>query len=90
VESTLRESGSGKLGEFELCEIVSMLNYYASAEKNSRNLVDVEVKEGEEEKKDSSVLAHELLLFVEKLINFLIDAKIKYEKRPSKYHFVEK
>lgn len=77
VEDTLRESGSGKFGEIELCEIVAMLVHFSSASKTSRNTVETDG-----EKKDMSELAHSLLLFVEKLITFLIEAKTKFEQSP--------
>lgn len=77
VEDTLRESGSGKFGEIQLCEIVAMLVHFSSASKTQRNTVDTDG-----EKKDISELAHALLLFVEQLITFLMDAKARFEQSP--------
>jgi hypothetical protein len=77
VENTLRESGSGKFGEIQLCEIVAMLVHFSSASKTHRNTVDTDV-----EKKDISELAHALLLFVEQLITFLMEAKTRFEQSP--------
>ena len=88
VEDVLRDSGSGKFGEIEMCEMVVMLNTFAAAEKNSRNLVDlvhgedVDLVHGEDEKVDISILAHDLLVFVEKLICFLISEKLQFENGP--------
>jgi len=81
IEDILRASGSGKFGEIELCEMVVMLNNYAGSDKNSRNLVDLKGKmEGEhDEQADISVIAHDLLLFVEKLVNFLVCEKEKFQ-----------
>jgi hypothetical protein len=77
VEDTLRESGSGKFGEIQLCEIVAMLVHFSSASKTQRNTVDTDG-----EKKDISELAHALLLFVEQLITFLMEAKARFEQSP--------
>ena len=74
VEDTLRESGSGKFGEFELAEMVVMLQFYASAAKTG---------ETDPEKKDISECAHELLLFIETLMHFLITNKIGFERAKS-------
>jgi Rad3-related DNA helicase len=71
VEDSLRESGSGSFGEFELCELMIMLQIRSRGEKRrTRN------GEGEE---DVRVLAHELLLFVEKLVLFMRESRIKFE-----------
>jgi hypothetical protein len=77
VEDTLRESGSGKFGEIQLCEIVAMLVHFSSASKTHRNTVDTDG-----EKKDISELAHALLLFVEQLVTFLMEAKTRFEQSP--------
>ena len=80
VEDTLRESGSGKFGEIELCEIVAMLVDFSSASKTSRNTVETDG-----EKRDVSEIAHSLLLFVEHLIVFLMEAKTKFEQSPGRF-----
>jgi len=41
VEDTLRESGSCKLGEFELCELLLVMSNYSSMEKHHANLIKV-------------------------------------------------
>jgi len=77
VEDTLRESGSGKFGEIELCEMMEMLLTFAGASRTHRNTVDTE--EGEMNVGD---IAHALLLFVEQLITFLMEAKTRFEQNP--------
>lgn len=83
VEDTLRESGSGKFGEFELMEILCMLSEFSSAERGKNNLVDIKGDDKEEEEtKDISDLAHDLLLFVEKLLKHIMDSKLSFERNP--------
>jgi Rad3-related DNA helicase len=82
VEDTLREGGSGKYSEFEMCEIVVMLSHFSSAQRGKFNQVELSDGNGEGETKDVSDIAHELLLFMEKLITFLIEAKIRFEQNP--------
>mmetsp|Transcript_11480 Transcript_11480/g.20851 ORF Transcript_11480/g.20851 Transcript_11480/m.20851 type:complete len:491 (+) Transcript_11480:487-1959(+) len=77
VEDTLRESGGGKFGEIELAELVEMLLTFAGASKTQRNTI--ETQEGEMNIGD---VAHALLLFVEKLITFLMEAKTRFEQNP--------
>ena len=71
IEDTLRESGSGKFGEFELCELMVMLEY------QSRTGAPRQSYEGEE---DLSEVTHELLTFVEKIVKFMRAARVKFEK----------
>lgn len=75
VEDTIRESGSGKFGEFELAEMVIMLQHYSSA---AAKVADDDPMNPP--KKDISECAHELLLFVEALMYFLIDNKAIFEQ----------
>ena len=72
-EDTLRDSGSGKFGEFELCELMIMLEYQSRAGGSRPS------RDGEE---DLSQIAHELLIFVEKIVKFMKQARIKFEKNP--------
>ena len=81
VEDVLRDSGSGKFGEIELCEMIVMLSFFASADKNSGNIVDRSIESGIE-KVDVNIMAHDLLLFVEKLVHFLVTEKIQFEQSP--------
>lgn len=80
VEDTLRESGSGKFGEIEMCEMVEMLVNFAGASKTQRNIV--ETAEGEMNVGD---IAHALLLFVEQLVTFLMEAKTRFEQNPGEF-----
>lgn len=41
VEGTLREAGSLKVGEFELCDLIVMLGEHAVTEKSTSNLMDI-------------------------------------------------
>jgi len=76
VEDTLRSSGSIKIGEFELCEILCMLSDYATKAKSSNNTVKVGLLD---EEVDISVVTHEILLMVESLIEHLRDSRMKFE-----------
>ena len=75
LEDTLRESGSGKFGEFELCELLILLEYQARPGNTRRN------RDGE---LDLGVVAHELLIFVEKIVKFMRQSRIKFEKNAGK------
>ena len=77
VEDTLRESGSGKFGEIELCEMIEMLLNFSGVSKTNRNMVDTENGE-----MNVSDVAHTLLLFVEQLVTFLMEAKTRFEQNP--------
>lgn len=81
IESTLRDAGSGKFGEFELCDLIVMLNSYAITEKNTFNRLDVE---GEGESMYMCDVAHALLLFVEKLAIMLKRSRLSFEKNPGR------
>jgi len=92
VEHTLRSSGSGRFGEIELNELLLFLHSYSSMERRSDNLIDLPRKEHvaveshdntSEEDPNKGYLpdvAHSLLLFVEEIINFLIDSKESFKK----------
>ena len=79
IESTLREAGSGRFGEFELCDLLVMLNNYAITEKNTYNMLEVE---GEGETVYLCDVAHILLLFVEKLVVKLKESRLTFERNP--------
>eukprot|EP00804_Cyclotella_cryptica_P007195 CCRYP_009729-RA/>CCRYP_009729-RA protein AED:0.21 eAED:0.21 QI:131/1/1/1/0.87/0.77/9/1400/1710 len=76
IEGTLRDAGSGKFGEFELCDLIVMLNNYAITEKNTYNMLDVE---GEGESMFMCDIAHALLLFVEKIASTLKRSRQSFE-----------
>ena len=81
VEGTLTESGSGKFGEIELTSLVSMLLIHSTASKSDKN--KVEFREGGEEM-DLSVVAHELLCFIEKISVHLYELRKKFESGKGK------
>jgi Rad3-related DNA helicase len=75
VEDVLRDAGSGKFGEFEMAEIIIMLQFYAT---------DLKTNNGaSEEKKDLTECAHELLVLMETLMYFLMDSKLAFERTKS-------
>jgi Fanconi anemia group J protein len=96
VESTLRESGSMTLPEFELCELLLVLNNYATMEKHHSNLIrvsspggTVQVSGSESVDDDGtdvqmyiSDVAHSILLFLECMLEFLRSSRDRFEKNP--------
>jgi hypothetical protein len=72
IEGTLREAGSGKFYELDLCEIINLL------EPMTRGYND---KENDDTPSIEDV-AHEFLLFVEALVHFLRDARTRFENNP--------
>ena len=84
VESTLREAGSLKVGEFELCEIVVMLGNYALMERSSQHAMEINPNGSEAKTAYLPDVAHVILLFVEKLIEKLRTAKACFESNPGK------
>ena len=100
VEDTLRESGSCKLGEFELCELLLVMSNYSTMEKHHANLIKVnhpgtaipipgneyaasgrggDVPDGSMYISD---VAHCILLFLERIIEFLRSSRDRFEKNP--------
>jgi hypothetical protein len=88
VESTLREAGSGKWGEFELCELIVMLNNYAITERSTGNMIDVgedaDIFSKESETAYLCDVAHTLLMFVEKVVDKLRTDRICFQNNPGK------
>jgi len=85
VESTLREAGSGKFGEFELCELIVMLNNYAITEKSTTNMMDISTSMLSPEESETAFLcdvAHTLLMFVEKIVTKLKTTRISFQSNP--------
>ncbi|KAL3908406.1 MAG: hypothetical protein SGILL_008494, partial [Bacillariaceae sp.] len=75
VESTLCESGSGKFGEIELCHIVCSLARH-SRQASATNDMDMI---GTGEKVNSADVAHHLLLFVDKIVQYLRGMRQKFD-----------
>jgi len=91
VESTLREAGSGKWGEFELCELLVMLNNYAITERSTTNLIDVGQDGGGILSTDNPLeiayvcdVAHTLLMFVETVVEKLRTDRTCFQNNPGK------
>jgi len=86
VEDTLREAGSGKFGEFELCELVVMLNNYALTEKSTGNMIELEPSgvpgDASGDVEYLCDLSHSLLIFIEKLIEDLRKSRTVFENNP--------
>ena len=88
VESTLREAGSGKWGEFELCELIVMLNNYAITERSTGNMIDVggdaAILSKESETAYLCDVAHTLVMFVEKVVDKLRMDRTCFQNNPGK------
>jgi len=78
VEDTLRESGSFSMGEFELCELMVML-----ANKAGKSTT-WDTRSGPDGGLMPHELAHELLLFVERIVLFMRDSRSTFEASPGK------
>jgi len=81
VESTLRDSGSGKFGEIELCDLIVILSGYAAMNRSDQNLVEVERGDGDVDNINVCDVAHKLLLFVEALVLYMIKARKAFERK---------
>ena len=83
IETALREAGSLKVGEFELCEVIVMLTGYAITERSTTNMVDT----GDAVSSDSETqylcdIAHTLLMFVEKVVTKLRSSRTRFQTNP--------
>jgi Fanconi anemia group J protein len=86
IEDTLCESGSGDYGEINLCNLLSVLARYSNQKTSvgsdpSGNDTMVELMMGGGEQSMSSV-AHELVLFLEKVVNYMRTERKKFETGP--------
>lgn len=84
VETVLRDAGSGKFGEIELCELIVMLNNYALTSKTPGYVLELEDEGGVTDSAHLCEVAHTLLLFVEKLVIKLREDKAIFEGNPGK------
>lgn len=85
VEDTLREAGSGKFSEFELCDLVVMLNNFAITERSTGYLLDLEPGLPSDDPGERAYLcdvSHTLLLFVDKVVNNLSLSRKSFEENP--------
>jgi Rad3-related DNA helicase len=85
IEDTLCESGSGDFGEIDLCHLLSILTRYSNQKtsvgpdpSDPRSMVELN---GGGEQSMSSV-AHELVLFLEKVVNYMRSEREKFETGP--------
>lgn len=81
VEGTLTESGSIKVGEIELTKLLAMLSHQSQGLKSRNNTV--ETVEGDQ--KDITEVAHELLLFVEKILMYMRELRSSFERSTGKF-----
>lgn len=93
VEDVLRGAGSGVWGEFELCGMIAALQYFAGATVGPLAEMTVDIKnpdkqngrrgdpvgEGAEMVQVNEV-AHELMVFLERLVLFMFDSKSNFEQ----------
>ena len=80
VEDTLCESGSGDFSELDLCHLVCILAHYAKSHKKDRPTEVEMLRSGQT--RDLSDVAHELLVFVEKLVLYMRDLRERFERSP--------
>jgi hypothetical protein len=84
VEDTLCESGSGAFGELDLCQLVAVLAHYSNQKQANATENDKRTMEllGSREERQVSEVAHELLLFVEKLVGHMRSLREGFERSP--------
>ena len=80
VESTLCEGGSGKYGEIDLCQLVCTLGVYARRTMHTGNVTLI----NQQVDVDTAKVAHDLLLFVEKIILHLKALREKFANSPGR------
>lgn len=88
IEDVLCESGSGDYGEFDLCNLLPVLATYSNKRQDSdeaKNTIDLPSGLS----LSFSQVAHELLLFVEKLVVYMRDQRRRFENGPCKFRIVE-
>jgi hypothetical protein len=82
VEDTLKESGSGDFGEMDLCQLLGKLSEFSNVRNfTSRDEQMIEISTSGEMIMYPKV-AHEILLFVESLILFMRELRLKFETSP--------
>jgi hypothetical protein len=94
VEDVLRGGGSGVWGEFELCGMIAALQYFAGATVGPLAEMTVNLKNPEDKQNgrrgdpnadgadvvNVNEVAHELMVFLERVVLFMIDSKTKFEQ----------
>lgn len=77
VEDVLCESGSGEYSEIDLCTLITILAKYSNQKDKFDTQIDI-VGEGGAQKELPSV-AHELLMFLEKVVKYMRQERMKFE-----------
>eukprot|EP00536_Pseudo-nitzschia_multiseries_P011847 jgi/Psemu1/260170/estExt_Genewise1Plus.C_4270011 len=80
VETTLCEGGSGKFGEIDLFQVICKLGPYTHRTSKTGNTTLI----NSETEVDTVILAHDLLLFVEKITFHLTGLREKFESSPGR------
>jgi hypothetical protein len=80
IEYTLCESGSGEYGEIDLCNLISTLTRYSNQKDGGKESAIELVSGGQQ---DLSSVAHELLLFLEKLVKYMQQQRRNFETGPA-------
>lgn len=83
VEDTLRQEGSGKFGEIELLEMIALLSSYAS-QWIPRDSILSFGKEKESLQDKIPEIAHDILVFLEKIIHVMRQARHMFENDQGK------
>jgi Rad3-related DNA helicases len=78
VEDTLRQEGSGKFGEIELLEMIVLLSTYAS-QWIPRDSIPSFGKEKESLQDKIPEIAHDILVFLEKIVHVMRQARHMFE-----------
>ena len=78
VEDTLRGAGSGRFGEFELCELISMLEFHTKGYRRRQS-------EKDEAEIDTQDIAHALLLFLEPVVRYMRNSRVKFQNNGGKW-----
>ena len=84
VESVLCESGSGEFSEIDLCQLITILAHYSNQKKKHQTKSDEKnvVMLSTRETRSVPDVAHELLLFLERLINHMKGLRERFEISP--------
>lgn len=85
VEDTLKESGSGDYKELDLCKMMTTLMLLAKTTTNNKDdILSVEGSDGQVKENSYPEIAHSLLLFLERLVLYMRNSRIRFESSPGK------
>ncbi|CAJ1966607.1 unnamed protein product [Cylindrotheca closterium] len=85
VEDTLKESGSGDFRELDLCQMMnSLLVVIHQRIREEDDFLCIEMEGGVGTSKQMSYpeVAHELLLFIERLVSYMRNERLRFESSP--------